>query len=79
MLQDVTGRDNEKGKAMRFIRKAMIGLAAFAALPLAAQGPVPAPTVKKVETAAVPVVKTAAAPVALDAKDLEAWLDGYLP
>jgi len=64
---------------MRFIRKAMIGLAAFAALPLAAQGPVPAPTVKKVETAAVPVVKTAAAPVALDAKDLEAWLDGYLP
>ncbi|MGQ2933994.1 MAG: serine hydrolase domain-containing protein [Sphingopyxis sp.] len=64
---------------MRFIRKAMIGLAAFAALPLAAQGPVPAPTVKKVETAAVPVAKTAAAPVALDAKDLEAWLDGYLP
>lgn len=64
---------------MRFIRKAMIGLAAFAALPLAAQGPVPAPTVKKVETAAVPVAKTATAPVSLDAKDLEAWLDGYLP
>ena len=64
---------------MRFIRKAMIGLAAFAALPLAAQGPVPAPAAKKVETAAVPVAKTAAAPVALDAKDLEAWLDGYLP
>ncbi len=64
---------------MRFIRKAMIGLAAFAALPLAAQGPVPAPTVKKAEAAAVPVAKTAAAPVALDAKDLEAWLDGYLP
>lgn len=64
---------------MRFIRKAMIGLAAFAALPLAAQGPVPAPAVKKVEAAAVPVAKTAAAPVALDAKDLEAWLDGYLP
>ena len=64
---------------MRFIRKAMIGLAAFAALPLAAQGPVPAPTVKKAEATAVPVAKTAAAPVALDAKDLEAWLDGYLP
>lgn len=64
---------------MRFIRKAMIGLAAFAALPLAAQGPVLVPAVKKVETAAVPVAKTAAAPVALDAKDLEAWLDGYLP
>jgi CubicO group peptidase (beta-lactamase class C family) len=79
LLQDVTGHDNEKGKAMRFIRKAMIGLAAFAALPLAAQGPVPAPTVKKAEAAAVPVAKTAAAPVALDAKDLEAWLDGYLP
>ncbi len=29
---------------MRFIGKAMIGLAAFAALLLAAQGPVPAPT-----------------------------------
>ncbi|AJA08166.1 beta-lactamase [Sphingopyxis fribergensis] len=64
---------------MRFIRKAMIGLAAFAALPLAAQGPVPAPTVKKAEAAAVPVAKSAAAAVALDAKDLEAWLDGYLP
>ena len=37
---------------MRFIRKAMIGLAALAALPLAAQGPLPAPTAKKVETAA---------------------------
>ena len=64
---------------MRFIRKAMIGLAAFAALPLAAQGPVPAPTTKKVEAAVVPVAKAATAPTALDAKDLEAWLDGYLP
>ena len=64
---------------MRFIRKAMIGLAAFAALPLAAQGPVPAPAAKKAETVAVPATKPAAAPVALDAKDLEAWLDGYLP
>ncbi len=44
---------------MRFIRKAMIGLAAFAALPLAAQGPVPAPTVKKAEVAAVPAAKAA--------------------
>ncbi|WP_428627285.1 serine hydrolase [Sphingopyxis sp.] len=64
---------------MRFIRKAMIGLAAFAALPLAAQGPVPAPTAKTVETAAVPAAKAPTAPVQLDAKDLEAWLDGYLP
>ncbi|HJS10736.1 serine hydrolase [Sphingopyxis sp.] len=64
---------------MRLIRKAMIGLAALAALPLAAQGPVPAPAAKKAEAAAVPPAKTAAAPVALDAKDLEAWMDGYLP
>lgn len=64
---------------MRFIRKAMIGLAALAALPLAAQGPVPAPAAKKVEAAAMPAAKAPAAPVALDAKDLEAWLDGYLP
>ena len=63
---------------MRFIRKAMIGLAAFAALPLAAQGPVPAPAVKKTE-AAVPAAKTQAAPAPLDPKDLEAWMDGYLP
>src|SRR3546814_15135554 len=62
---------------MRFIRKAMIGLAAFAALPLAAQGPVPAPAVKKTE-AAVPAAKTQAAPASLDPKDLEAWMDGYL-
>ena len=63
---------------MRFIRKAMIGLAAFAALPLGAQGPVPAPAVKKAE-AVVPAAKTAAAPAPLDPKDLEAWMDGYLP
>ena len=63
---------------MRFIRKAMIGLAAFAALPLAAQGPVPAPAAKKTE-AAVPAAKTPAAPAPLDPKDLEAWMDGYLP
>ena len=62
---------------MRFIRKAMIGLAALAALPLAAQGPVPAPAVKKAE--AVAPKAAASAPVALDAKDLEAWMDGYLP
>lgn len=64
---------------MRFLRKLMIGLTALVALPLAAQGPVPAPTAKKAETAAVPAAKTPAAPVALDARDLEAWLDGYLP
>lgn len=62
---------------MRFIRKAMIGLAAFAALPLAAQGPVPAPAAKTVEVA--PAAKAPAAPAALDPRDLEAWMDGYLP
>ena len=79
LLQGVTDLAKEKGKAMRFIRKAMIGLAAFAALPLAAQGAVQAPAAKKAEVAAVPAAKAQAAPVALDAKDLEAWLDGYLP
>jgi CubicO group peptidase (beta-lactamase class C family) len=62
---------------MHFIRKAMIGLAALAALPLAAQGPMPAPAVKKAETMAPKAA--ASAPVALDPKDLEAWMDGYLP
>jgi CubicO group peptidase (beta-lactamase class C family) len=61
---------------MRFIRKMMIGLTALAALPLAAQGPVPAPAVKKAEAMAP---KAASAPAALDAKDLEAWMDGFLP
>ena len=64
---------------MRFIRKAIIGLAALAALPLAAQGPLPAAPAKNVAAAAAPVAKAPAAPVALDAKDVEAWLDGYLP
>jgi len=62
---------------MRFIRKAMIGLAAFAALPLAAQGPVPAPAAKTTEAA--PAAEPPAAPATLDPKDLEAWMDGYLP
>lgn len=56
-----------------------MGIAALVAVPLAAQGPVPAPTAKTVEAAAVPTAKPPALPVALDAKDLEAWLDGYLP
>jgi CubicO group peptidase (beta-lactamase class C family) len=64
---------------MRFIRKAMIGLAALAALPLAAQGPLPAPTAKKVETVAASAPTVQKAPVALNAADLEAWMDGYLP
>lgn len=63
---------------MRFIRKAMIGLAALAAVPLAAQGPVPAPTVKKVEAAPLPAAKPAQA-ATLSSADLEAFLDGFLP
>src|SRR3546814_7623272 len=78
MSQGVTGRARQKGRVMRFIRKAMIGLAALAALPLAAQGPVPAPAAKTTE-ATVPAAKTQAAPAPLDPKDLEAWMDGYLP
>ena len=57
----------------------MIGLAALAALPLAAQGPLPAPTAKKVETAAATAPVAPTRPVTLDAADLEAWMDGYLP
>lgn len=64
---------------MRFVRKLMIGLAALAALPLAAQGPVPAPIVKKAAAPAAAAVKAPSAPVVLDKADLEAWLDGYLP
>ncbi|WP_432767923.1 MAG: beta-lactamase family protein [Sphingopyxis sp.] len=64
---------------MRFIRKLMIGLAALAALPLAAQGPVPAPTAKPSEAAAATAPAASSPPVALDAADLEAWMDGYLP
>ncbi len=63
---------------MRLIRKAMIGLAALAAVPLAAQGPLPQPAVKKAEVAA-PAAKPPATPAALDPRDLEAWMDGYLP
>src|SRR3546814_11812103 len=78
MSQGVTGRARQKGRVMRFIRKAMIGLAALAALPLAAQGPVPAPAAKTTE-ATVPAAKTQAEPAPLAPKDLEAWMDGYLP
>ena len=63
---------------MRFIHKLMVGLAALAAVPLAAQGPVPAPATKKVEAAPL----TAAKPVQtanLTSTDLEAFLDGFLP
>ncbi len=64
---------------MRFIRKLMMGLAALSALPLAAQGPVPQKPAPRAESRAVPVPAAPAKPAALDAADLEAWLDGFLP
>lgn len=63
---------------MRFIRKAMIGLAALAAVPLAAQGPVPAAPAKKVAANSTPAVKPADT-ATLNSADLEAFLDGFLP
>ncbi|RYD59786.1 MAG: class A beta-lactamase-related serine hydrolase [Sphingomonadales bacterium] len=70
---------------MRSIRKLMIGLTALLALPLSvqllAQGPVPqAPAATAPSAAAAPPADGAAKPTPpLDAKDLEAWLDGYMP
>lgn len=64
---------------MRFIRKAMIGLAALAALPLVAQGPVPQPKAEKPATAAVNADTGAASANPLNSADVEAWLDGFLP
>ncbi len=64
---------------MRFIRKAMIGLAALAALPLVAQGPVPQPKAEKPATAAVDADTGAASANPLNSADVEAWLDGFLP
>jgi len=67
-----------KGKVMRFIRKAMIGLAALAAVPLAAQGPVPAAKPAATAPTPAPTVKPAET-ATLNAADLEAFLDGFLP
>ncbi|AOG01378.1 beta-lactamase family protein [Blastomonas sp. RAC04] len=64
---------------MRFIRKAMIGLAALAALPLVAQGPVPQPKAEKPAKAAVDADTGAASANPLNSADVEAWLDGFLP
>ena len=64
---------------MRFIRKAMIGLAALAALPLVAQGPVPQPKAEEPATAAVSAGTDSASANPLNSADIEAWLDGFLP
>jgi CubicO group peptidase (beta-lactamase class C family) len=63
---------------MRLFHKAMIGLAAIAAVPLAAQGPVPAPAARTVEAPPLPPSKPTQA-ATLNATDLEAFLDGFLP
>jgi len=63
---------------MRILHKALIGLAAIAAVPLAAQGPVPAPAAKTSEAPPLPATKSTEAP-ALTATDLEAFLDGFMP
>jgi len=63
---------------MRFLRKLMIGLGVLAAVPLAAQGPVQQIAAKPAEqVSAVPPLPAGAAK--LDAADVEAWLDGFMP
>ncbi len=70
---------------MRSIRKLMIVIMALLALPLAgqlaAQGPAPAPAAKKADVPAAPAAPQPASggAVPLDAKDVEAWLDGFMP
>ncbi|MDM7956510.1 serine hydrolase [Blastomonas sp.] len=65
---------------MRFIRKAMIGLAALAALPLVAQGPAPQPKAAQPGAgAAIDANGGSASASPLNKADVEAWLDGFLP
>ncbi len=64
---------------MRLFRKAMIGLAALAALPLVAQGPVPQPESGEPAAAPAGVAVSVTQPSSLDPADVEAWLDGFLP
>jgi CubicO group peptidase (beta-lactamase class C family) len=62
---------------MRYIRKVLLGIAALIALPVAAQGPV-SPSLSR--SAAIPqALVPPAGSRPLDAADLEAWLDGFLP
>jgi len=63
---------------MRFIRKLMIGLAALATVPLAAQGPAPQAPAKKAEATPLPPAKPVET-ASLTPTDLEAFLDGFLP
>lgn len=68
----------EKGTMMRFFRKLMIGLTVLLAVPLAAQEPVQKTLAKKAE-AALALATKPAEKVTLDAADLEAFLDGFMP
>lgn len=64
---------------MGFLRKLMIGLAALLALPLVAQGPVPRQPAEAPASPAVPASAAPAERAELDAADVEAWLDGFMP
>ena len=65
---------------MRYFGKIMMGLAALATLPLAAQGPAPRETPSEPAAASVQGADPSRSETAeLDAADLEAWLDGFLP
>lgn len=65
---------------MRYIQKFMIGLVALATLPLGAQGPAPRETAPEPVAAPAPATAPSQAETAnLDAADMEAWLDGFLP
>jgi len=68
---------------MRSIRKLMIGLTTLLALPLSvqlfAQGPAPQPAGKAPAATVVTPAQPTTGLAPLDAKDVEAWLDGYMP
>jgi CubicO group peptidase (beta-lactamase class C family) len=63
---------------MSYFRKLMIGFVALLAVPLVAQGPVQQAPAKQAEAPSLPAVKPAQK-VALNAADLEAFLDGFMP
>lgn len=64
---------------MGVLRKLVAGLTMLLALPLAAQGPAPQPVAKPATSPALVASARPAGGAALDPKDLEAWLDGFLP
>lgn len=64
---------------MGVLRKLVAGLTMLLALPLAAQGPAPQPVAKPATSPALVASARPAGGATLDPKDLEAWLDGFLP